>query len=234
MVRELEQDVARVLAHIRATIGGREQWDRWPGGWPNDIESALVDAVFSARAVYRSRHGRGVYANVVSWQRARNRSAYSFDALVAEIDAAGIPGWADWFGNHQLAPQRPDTAPLGRSKAAAVRESASKLRQVGINVAGQVTSDNATFVRLSLQSVPGVGYVTSNYFLMLLGVPGVKPDRMIHRFLKDAAGHSFTSARAEGVLKAAAELLDAQPNELDHAIWRYQRARESSHSLRRC
>jgi hypothetical protein len=39
-------DVARVLAHIRATIGLHPvKWETWPGGWRGDIEAALVDAV---------------------------------------------------------------------------------------------------------------------------------------------------------------------------------------------
>ncbi|HUZ55931.1 MAG TPA: hypothetical protein VMU94_25815 [Streptosporangiaceae bacterium] len=37
---------ALVLARVKATIGERDGWARWPGGWPGDIEAALVDAVF--------------------------------------------------------------------------------------------------------------------------------------------------------------------------------------------
>ena len=58
---------------------------------------------------------------------------------------------------------------------------------------------------------------------MLLGVPGIKPDRMIHRFLKDAAGHAFTNAYAEQVLRAVAAHFGVQAHELDHAVWWYQR-----------
>ena len=48
----------------------------------------------------------------------------------------------------------------------------------------------------ALRSVPGIGYATSNYFLMLLGAPGVKPDRMVHRFLRGALGRGLTNARS--------------------------------------
>ena len=222
---EPADDITQLLGHIHATIGEREQWAQWPGGWPDDIESALVDAVFSARAVYRSGYGRGIYASVVAWQHRRKRCTYSLDALLAEIDAAGVPGWTDSFGNHQVAPRRPTTAPLGRSKAAALREAAWTLRQENINAAGHVTTVNAAMVKLALLSVPGIGYATVNYFLMLLGVPGIKPDRMIHRFLQDATGHPFTNTHAEQVLRAAAELLRAEPHEFDHAIWGYQSTR---------
>jgi hypothetical protein len=73
-----------------------------------------------------------------------------------------------------------------------------------------------------LASVPGIGRGTASYFLMLLGAPGVKPDRMVHRFLRDAAGHAFSNAQAESVVVAAAERLSVQPHVLDHAIWRYE------------
>jgi len=51
--------------------------------------------------------------------------------------------------------------------------------------------------------VPGIGYATANYFLMLLGAAGIKPDRMIHRFLQEATGRSFTNMHAEQSLWAA-------------------------------
>jgi len=81
-----------------------------------------------------------------------------------------------------------------------------------------------------MQGVSGIGYATANYFLMLLGAPGVKPDRMIHRFLTDATGRTFTNAEAERVLLAAAERLGVKPDDLDHACWSYEseRARRSS------
>ncbi|HEV8221812.1 MAG TPA: hypothetical protein VGQ05_16190 [Streptosporangiaceae bacterium] len=45
---------------------------------------------------------------------------------------------------------------------------------------------------------------------------------MVHRFLRDAAGHAFSNAQAESVVVAAAERLSVQPHVLDHAIWRYE------------
>jgi hypothetical protein len=105
------------------------------------------------------------------------------------------------------------------------RQAAWALRQEGINVASHITAGNAAMVKLALRSVPGIGYATASYFLMLLGAPGVKPDRMIHRFLEDATGHPFTNAHAEQVLRRVAELLGVQPHEVDHAIWSFQRSR---------
>lgn len=219
------QDVARVLAHVHATIGEPGSWGKWPGGWPGDIEAALVDAVFSARAVYRSKRGRGIYANVVDWRDARDRRSWALDALIAEIDAAGVSNWACKFGNLQVSPRRLASAPSGSLKAAAVRQAACVLREHGINEASQIDINNVKDAKLALRSVPGIGYATSNYFLMLLGAPGVKPDRMIHRFLKEATGHAFTDTEAERTTWAAAEQLCVQSHELDHAIWRFESMR---------
>ncbi len=40
-------------AYVLATIG--DQIPAWPGGWPDEIDAALIDAVFSVRAHYGSR-----------------------------------------------------------------------------------------------------------------------------------------------------------------------------------
>jgi hypothetical protein len=216
-------DAAKVMAHIAETVGtSPEGWEQWPGGWPGDIESALVDAVFSARAVYKSTRGRGVYARVVAWQRRRSRHDYSLPALIAEIDSVGVRGWADRFGNHQKSPYRPDTAPLGASKVATVREAAEALTRQDVTTAQKISISNASDVWNTLLSVSGLGYATANYFLMLLGATGVKPDRMVKRFLTDATGQAFSDAKAERVTRAAATRLGVEPHELDHAIWSYE------------
>lgn len=139
---------------------------------------------------------------------------------------AYLPGAAS-FDNSQVSPGRREDAPCGPTKAAAVREAADKLRKEGVNVAGNIDVSTAATVKSTLRSVSGIGYATSNYFLMLLGVPGIKPDRMIHRFLKDAAGHAFSNTYAVGVLRAVAAHSGVPEHELDHAIWRYESERAS-------
>jgi len=216
-----KNDVEMVTARITSNLGPPREW-WWPGGWPGDIEAALVDAVFSARAVYRSKNGKGIYANVAAWRAGRGRTAWSLDGLIAEIDAIGLDAWALRFGNRQHSPTRPPDAPGGPSKAAAVREAAGALRAQGISTSADIGLGNTEAVQRVLASVPGIGRGTASYFLMLLGAPGVKPDRMMHRFLQDAAGHPFSGAKAESTVIAAAQRLGVQPHVLAHAIWRYE------------
>ena len=216
-----KNDVEKVTARITSHLGPPSEW-WWPGGWPGDIEAALVDAVFSARAVYRSKNGKGIYANVAAWRAGRDRTDWSLDELITEIDGMGVDAWAGHFGNRQHSPTRPPSAPGGPSKAATVREAAGALREQGINTATDIGLGNTETAQRVLAAVPGIGRGTANYFLMLLGAPGARPDRMVHRFLREAAGHAFSDAQAESAVIAAAERLGVQPHVLAHAIWRYE------------
>jgi hypothetical protein len=51
--------VNAVEAVVVADLGLREQWTGWSGGWPNEISTALIDAIYSARAPYATSTARG-------------------------------------------------------------------------------------------------------------------------------------------------------------------------------
>lgn len=54
----------------------------WPGGWPDEIEAALIDAVFSVRARYGSRERKtGVFGAVTRWRDHRAASANDLRVL---------------------------------------------------------------------------------------------------------------------------------------------------------
>jgi hypothetical protein len=61
---------------------------------------------------------------------------------------------------------------------------------------------------------------------MLVGLPEVKPDRMIRRFAAAALGRpaetSVSVDEARRLVLAAATGLGVSPRALDHAIWAYQ------------
>src|SRR5664279_1559288 len=63
-----------LYSHVLKTIGASP--GEWPGGWPDEIEAALIDAVFSIRARYGSRERKtGVYGAVVRWRAHRGEPA---------------------------------------------------------------------------------------------------------------------------------------------------------------
>ena len=218
-----QTDVTKVQDLVMSAVGPPPEWAKWGGGWPDDIEAALVDAVFSARTRYTTKNGKGVLALVRAWRAKGDRASYDLTALANEIDAIGPTKWAKNFENSQHSPGRPATAPGGATKAAAVLEAAKAMAAIGISSAADITDATVVNAKRELMRVPGIGFATTNYFLMLLGRPGVKPDRMIHRFLETACGHSFNNADAEEVVTTVADALDVPAHILDHAVWAYER-----------
>ena len=72
----------------------------------------------------------------------------------------------------------------------------------------------------------GLGKVTWTYLLMLLGVPGVKADTWVCRFVSGAvtSDHALDSKTCADLVVAAAAELGEDPIHLDHAIWAHQRS----------
>lgn len=218
-----QADVRKIQELVASAIGPPKEWDKWGGGWPGDIESALVDAVFSARAVYATKNGKGVAARVEAWQGERLRTSYDLTALTSEIANEEPNLWAERFGNSQHSPRRPSNAPGGPTKAAAVLEAAKALSAIGVSSAEDITDATVVNVKQEMIRIPGIGFATTNYFLMLMGRPGVKPDTMIHRFLATACGHKFSNRDAEEAVTTVADKLGVPAHLLDHAIWLYER-----------
>ena len=185
--------------------------------------TALIYAVYSARATYLTKHGKGVLPLVKTWRAGAGSSCTSLTALATEIENAGTREWAKAFGNEQHSPSRPADAPEGPWKSDAVLEAALGLKALDVDAAAQITDENAHEVKGTLMTVQGIGFATANYFLMLLGRPGVKPDRMVHKFLKDATRATWSNAAATNLVVGAAQSIGGvEPHELDHAIWRYE------------
>ena len=130
-----QADVRKIQELVASALGPPNGWTKWDGGWPGDIESALVDAVFSARAVYATKNKRGVLALVETWRGERLRTSYDLTALASEIASDGPIVWAKRFGNSQHSPGRPATAPGGPTKAASVLEAAKALSAIGVSSA---------------------------------------------------------------------------------------------------
>lgn len=87
--------------------------------------------------------------------------------------------------------------------------------------------DELARVKKAWLQVPGQGPgVTWHYVQMLARIPGIKPDRMIIRFVAKALDRpvkTVGTAFCVELLTAAAGELSMTPSELDHAIWNYQR-----------
>ena len=120
----------------------------------------------------------------------------------------------------------------GILKADAVVRFAKALKQAGVEDFPDIR-DVARAERASqaVRSIPGQGSGLSfGYLLMLSGDDSsVKPDRMLRRFVAEAAGrpdilpHSARDAVVEAARVLAPEFPNLTPRLLDHLIWSYQR-----------
>lgn len=68
--------------------------------------------------------------------------------------------------------------------------------------------------------------LTWTYFLMLSGVPGVKADRMVVRYVSRALGREADTRESAVLFAALADNYGVSRTTLDHAIWRQESGRE--------
>jgi 3-methyladenine DNA glycosylase/8-oxoguanine DNA glycosylase len=203
-----DSDVDLVVTHVEQTIA--KPWPEWRGGWPGKIEAALIDAVLSIRARYGS-ETTGVRAAVRRWSDA-NTDRPSLDDLGA-LAVTEPEVLASVLDNRQVLSG-------GASKPDAIKAAAAALVSAGVRHARDVDPSDAAH-RAAYTGVKGLGPVTWEYFLMLLGHPGVKADTWIRRFVADAIGREPQASGAGSLVKAAAAALSVKPTDLDHAIWRH-------------
>lgn len=202
--------VSKIAATVRAVLPAA--WAQWPGGWPNQVEAALLDAVLSIRAVYGQSHN-GVRGAIYRWQTITKRDQVDDLMVLAEWAPSRL---ADVIGAQ--------TVPGGNLKAQAITEAARRLSDVGLRHASDV-DPLAVPQRRAYLGVRGLGPVTWEYFLMLLGRPGVKADTWITRFVHEATGKHYLPDQVRDLVVAASRELDVAPVALDHAIWDYMRSR---------
>jgi hypothetical protein len=145
-------------------------------------------------------------------------------------ELSGPDGWSQRIGNgHRTSTHA--GAPL---KAAAIQTAALGLTTEGIDTAAGLREAAEGTGRLACvetvwRAVPGQrSGITWHYVQMLAGIPGVKPDRMICRFVADALGmprRAVTVGFAQRIVTAAAAEMGMSPTDLDHGVWLWQRGR---------
>jgi hypothetical protein len=207
-------------------------WPALPPGYPGRIEAALLDSVFSLRATYGQSSNKGPRAVVARWHDHVDRPLDSLAKLISEVDRLGGPdGFRAVLKHNGVAVPRAADKP---TKALAVYVTAKALVAFGV-----VTADDAVRERSqqpkgllrAIQAGRGVGPQAATYFLMNLGVPGVKADVMVTRFVEAALGATTSAEEAADLVTRAAEALDADVIHLDHIIWKH--GSEQSRTRRR-
>ncbi len=210
------------FAKVICAALGSPPWDhQWPGGWPESISTALIDAVFSAQDKYNTKNGRGLKPHLDHWHRQAlaNGTADDLLAPATQISDKDPLGWAQDFGRRQ---RSPGSRKL-KSETVLLAAQALLARDPRIVSARDVNPENVQSVQATLQEVPGIGFVTASYFTMLPGYEGVKPDTMVHRFVNKRVGHNSSSAAVAQLLAETAQALGVRQVDLDHEIWRFTR-----------
>lgn len=204
MVSDLDVLHDYVLETIGASPTG------WPGGWPTEVEAALIDAVFSVRSRYGSRERHtGVFGAVTRWKDSRREPANDLRVLAG----ADVTQLRTLTNSGKIS---------GRLKAAVVIDAARAFVSAGV-VHAEDVSKRLPEARAAYLSVKGCGPVTWSYFRMLLGIDDVKADTWLMRFVHDKLPHIKTSEEASRLVSGVASRLGVSATELDHAIWNYRR-----------
>lgn len=191
-------------------------FSKYEGGWLNEISTALVDAVFSIRAQYRSSDpDRGVLGRLQKFRRDEREALNDLKALSS-------------LGSGRIREIMGDSVTANKLKADAVVEAADQFVAYGVVRAEDFLASDPAEMKRVYTRVHGLGWVTFEYFSMLLGKPGVKADTMITRF----ANNALSQAGLAGVdNRLARDLVITCHNKLElgetlshfeHAIWLYE------------
>ena len=202
------------------------------GGWPNESSTALVDAVFSMNARYTTKRNKGVL-DKVKQLRAELQAPDGWRDSLTMLAAVHPEKLISIMGRSMAAPNSKRSHP----KATAVTLAATAMNSAtGVNSASDISSfiradaqRNGKQLKKAYTSVLGLGPVTFEYFLMLLGVPGVKADRMILDFVRRTEGNDLKEHEVHQCVEdthaeaLARKIVECNLIEFDHAIWRFER-----------
>ncbi|MCV7302413.1 heme peroxidase [Mycobacterium barrassiae] len=256
MAEEYNHDeLARLIAAIEEELGDPALWAT-PDGYPASLALCVIDSIFSIGVNYSG--VVNVIGRYRSHRIAQsgNADADGLLELMGTFEYLGGPErWADEIGNKQRTSTK-----SGILKAEAVLQEAHVLAAQGVWTVRDLQEAQLVGrlpeIKAGWRSVRGQkSGISWNYFLMLArvlpeggdvgekarlearprpsgddAVAGVKPDRMIKRYVAGAIGADvgrLTERKAAALVKAAAEAKVLEVVALDHAIWRFESGRSS-------
>ncbi|WP_078292943.1 hypothetical protein [Mycobacterium sp. D16R24] len=201
-----DEDIERLVDSVQSNV---TKMFSAPDGWPGNVELALIDAVLSIRAVYGTSADTGVRGAIKRYKRDSGRNGW--DNLSALGGAE--PAWLQ-----EVLANRQKTGRV--TKAEAIISAAARLSDIGAVHASDIDRNSAE-QRRAYCGTRGLGPVTWDYFLMLVGYDGVKPDTLVTRFASEALGRKVSDKDVTRVVTEAAGRLDMPAAALDHSIWRH-------------
>lgn len=195
----------------------QEFFTAYRGGYPDEIGLALVDDVHSIQASYDSEHpGKGVL-NRVKQFRSDHPNAVDDLRVLAALDEQAIQRVMGEGKTSQ------------RTKSGAVLDAARALTALKPPIvrAADFTAERREDARRAYTRVHGLGKVTFTYFAMHLGVPGVKADSLLTRFVaRHAYGNASLKLGSDHVVALVNQAYESRPliaetlTHFEHALWR--------------
>ncbi|MCK0517106.1 hypothetical protein KXR83_25800 [Williamsia muralis] len=225
--------MAYTAEQLRGLVDACEQFrgSRAPSGYREGLALCVIDSIQSTGVRYSS------VEKVVTRYRAYRREQGGdpnldgvLELLATFDELDGPEGWACKIGNNNRTSSR-----SGVLKSQVIGDAASVLDEAGIRTTADLRAaaeDEAqlAIIEAAWRAMAGQkSGITWHYMQMLAGIPGVKPDRMICRFIADSLGltrRGVTPPFALKILTAAAKEMGMSPTDLDHAVWQFQRSRK--------
>lgn len=219
------EDAKRLVDYCQENLGDPDLWHT-PEGYPGSLALCIIDSLYSTGSHYSS------VVNVVSRYQEKHGWGDGARALLDSIEkAGGARGWAESVAGN-LKPAH--TKPGAVLKADVIEQAATLMEGLGIDTVPDLQAavrespqDNPVYD--GWRSLPSQSSgVTYNYLLMLAGMPSVKPDRMVLRFLATALGEDtdLSKDRAVELVEVAAAQIGVNVRALYHIIWRAASGRE--------
>jgi hypothetical protein len=227
-----DPNVARVARACKERLNPPVDWKPFPG-YPDSLALCVLDAIWSMNARYSIT--RGVirrYRDRRRWQGNPDEDGLP-ELLFLYAGLGGVDSFIDEVGTRN----RVSTQPDAMRKGEAVFRAATALHDLGVDTAEQFRKADGTALgdqaREAWCGIPGQrSGISWRYVRMLVGLPDVKPDRMIIRFLASALGvdeASIDADRAVALVQATAECFGVDQRALDHEIWEYQSGKRAGH-----
>lgn len=211
---------------VLLNLGEPENWPMWRGGWLNRADLALLDAVYSARQRYETT----VLPKVSEWRARYPKPATPELDYLARIDERKI---REVFGETVMPGGR--TPAAQRKKSVGIVETAKRLcasepQLASANdIVAEVSLNGSERTLALLRETKGIGHATASYFLILLGIGGVKVDTLLGSWVRSQLGDpSLTDHAITALVSEVAYGFNRQAHELDYAIWRHESVRRSA------
>lgn len=220
-----QQEIDTLVNYCNETLGDKDLWST-PEGYPQSLALCIIDSLYSTGSHYTS------VVNVVNkYKEVRGNNDGAQDLLDSIQGSGGPRSWAENVVDNVKPAHTKRNALL---KAEVIEQAAQLMVELKIDTVKDLTEAVEAFpqdnpVRTGWKKLPSQSSgVTYNYLLILAGMPSVKPDRMVLRFLADALGEDadLSTNRAVDLITQTAEALDVNPRVLDHIVWRAASGRE--------